>query len=104
MSETRTSNGMFKKGVSGNPAGRPKKGTTIVDTFRANPQCETVIEKLIGIASTLGTKTQHPDAMACTKLVVERIVPALKSSEMKIQSDDSSGFVFLPKQENSEQS
>lgn len=104
MSTTRSSNGTFKKGQSGNPGGRPKKGATIVDSFRNDPKCEDVISKLIGIASTLGTKDQHPDAMACTKLVVERIVPALKSSEMKIQSDDSSGFVFLPKQQNSEQS
>ena len=104
MKEQSTSTGQFKPGKSGTPGGRPKKGTTIVDNFRDNPKCEDVISKLIGIASTLGTKDQHPDAMACTKLVVERIVPALKSSEMKIQSDDSSGFVFLPKQQNSEQS
>ena len=29
--KNRTANGKFKKGVSGNPGGRPKKGKTIVE-------------------------------------------------------------------------
>ncbi|MBA95790.1 MAG: hypothetical protein CMP21_08760 [Rickettsiales bacterium] len=81
--------------------GRPKKENTIVTQFRDNPRNFDLIENMIKIASTLGQKDQHKDAMACAKLVVERLVPALKSSELKVGSNDSA-FVFLPPQSEPE--
>ena len=39
----RTANGKFKKGMSGNPGGRPIKGKTIVDDFRTNPKSYEVV-------------------------------------------------------------
>ena len=47
-------------------------------------------------------KGQHKDAMNCTKLIIERIVPSLKASELKIKSNDDSGFVYLPPQKEVE--
>ena len=94
--KNRTANGKFKKGVSGNPGGRPKKGKTIVDDFRTNPKSYEVINKIFELANTLGSDYQHPDAMACTKLVVERLVPSLKASELRVDVDGDKGFVFLP--------
>ena len=94
--KNRTANGKFKKGMSGNPGGRPKKGKTIVDDFRTNPKSYEVINKIFELANTLGSDDQHPDAMACTKLVVERLVPSLKASELRVDVDGDKGFVFLP--------
>ena len=96
----RDSAGRFKPGSSGNPGGRPKKGETIVDQFRDNPKGMDVINNLINVASTFGTKEQHKDAVNAVKLVVERLVPALKSSDVNLTSDDDKGFVFMPPQTN----
>lgn len=82
--------------------GRPKKEQTIVEQFRANPKGFDLIQNIFQIASTLGTKGQHKDAMNCAKLVVERLIPTLKSSELKVGSDNDAGFVFLPPQSEPE--
>ena len=96
--ESRDSRGRFKPGQSGNPGGRPKKGETIVDAFRDNPKGMDVINNLIEVASTFGSDHQHKDATAAVKLVVERLVPALKSSDINLNTDDDQGFVFMPPQ------
>ena len=96
--ESRDSRGRFLPGQSGNPGGRPKKGETIVDAFRDNPKGMDVINNLIEVASTFGSDHQHKDATAAVKLVVERLVPALKSSDIYLNTDDDQGFVFMPPQ------
>ena len=70
----------------------------IIEQFRENPRGMDLIQQIFDIASTLGQKGQHRDAMTCAKLVIERLVPALKSSELKIETDDNAGFVILPEQ------
>jgi hypothetical protein len=97
----RHKDGKWKAGQSGNPKGRPK-GNTIVDEFRANPKGETLIENIFKIAGTLGTQSQHKDAMTCAKLVIERLVPSLKSSELKVENNENLGFVYLPEQKKPE--
>ena len=57
--------------------GRPKKEQTLVEKFRSNPKALDLLQNIFDIASTLGKKKQHKDAMNCTKLIVERIVPSL---------------------------
>ena len=96
--EPRTSNGRFRKGFSGNSGGRPKKDESIVERFRNNSQVISVIEKLFKVASTLGTDTPDKDALSASKLIIERIVPSLKASEMRIDTDNDTGLVFLPSQ------
>ena len=93
----RHKDGKWKAGQSGNPKGRPK-GNAIVDEVRANPKGVTLIENIFKIAGTLGTSTQHKDAMTCAKLVIERLIPSLKSSELKVESNENLGFVYLPEQ------
>ena len=39
------------KGKSGNPNGRPK--TNVIEKFRENPNCESVINKVMKTAMTL---------------------------------------------------
>ena len=34
--------------------------------------------------------------MACCKIVMDKVVPSLKATEMKIESDQVQGFVVLP--------
>ena len=97
----RHKDGKWKAGQSGNPKGRPK-GNEIVDEFRANPKGETLIENIFKIAGTLGTSTQHKDAMTCAKLVIERLIPSLKSSELKVEGNENLGFVYLPEQKKPE--
>jgi hypothetical protein len=96
--ESRDSKGRFLPGQSGNPGGRPKKGETIVDQFRDNAKGLDVINNLIEVASTFGTDHQHKDATAAVKLVVERLVPALKSSDVNLNVEEDKGFVFMPQQ------
>ena len=93
----RDSKGFWVKGQSGNPNGRPPKGKSIAERFRENPQGEGVLKKIFEIASTLGEKEQHGDALQCAKLVIERLVPSLKSSELKMSTEDS-GVVIMPAQ------
>ena len=90
--------GQWMPGYSGNPGGRPKRGETIVDQFRDNPKGLDVINHVIEVASTFGTDNQHKDAVSAVKLVIERLVPALKSSEINLNTDDNKGFVFMPTQ------
>ena len=96
----RLDNGRFAPGHSGNPGGRPKKGETIVDQFRDNPKGIDVINNVIEVASTFGSDKQHKDAVSAVKLVIERLVPALKSSDINLNTDDDKGFIFMPTQSN----
>jgi len=94
----RLENGQFAPGISGNPGGRPKSGEDICSRFRDNPKGIDVINNVIEVASTFGSGEQHKDAVAAVKLVIERLVPALKSSDININTDDNKGFVFMPTQ------
>jgi len=93
----RDSKGFWIKGQSGNPKGRPPKGMSIAERFRSNPTGEFVLEKIFDIASTLGSDLQHDDALQCAKMVIERLVPSLKASELKMTTEDS-GVVIMPAQ------
>ena len=88
--------GRFKPGASGNPHGRPPAGQTIVDKFRDNPGAQAVINKLFTVANTLDEAKPHKDAIAAAKLIVERLVPSLKASELRVDTDGDQGFVLLP--------
>ena len=96
----RNPDGTFKKGApSPNPLGRPKKGESIVERFRSNEKVISVIEKLFKVANTLGTETPDKDALSASKLIIERIVPSLKASELKLTEGNDEAFVLLPSQE-----
>ena len=101
LNSGRDSRGRFSAGNTFS-RGRPKKEKTIVEKFRSNPKALDLLQNIFDIASTLGKKKQHKDAMNCTKLIIERIVPSLKSSDLKIKSNDDSGFVYLPPQKEVE--
>ena len=101
--ENRECTGRFQKGKSGNPGGRPKKGTTIVDQFRDNPKSQDIVNRLFDVASTLGKgDAEHPQAMASVKLIMDKLVPSLKSQDTKLSIDNEKGFVFMPEQKESD--
>ena len=85
------------KGKSGNPNGRPPLGGAVVERFRKNPKSAVVIERIIKVASTLGTDKQHPDAMACAKIVANRLLPKLQTQTISLETDGvRMGPVILP--------
>jgi len=99
---TRTSRGRFAKGHSGNPNGAPKKNESIVERFRNNDNCQSIINKLFAVADTLNDAEPHRDALASAKLIVERLIPSLKASELKVSEGDEKGYVLLPNPEEDE--
>ena len=88
--------GRILPGFTGNASGRPPAGQTIVDKFRDNPGAQAVINKLFNVANTLDETNPHKDAIAAAKLIVERLVPSLKASELRVDTDGDQGFVLLP--------
>ena len=104
MSENKSNKkNLWVKGQSGNPIGRPKKGQSTADKFRKDPKALDILNKVIQQASTLGEgKDEHKDAMACAKIVVDKIIPTLKAQDISIESDGVTGFVVLPKEEESQ--
>ena len=98
----RAENGQLLKGKSGNPSGRPKKEHTIVDIFRDHTEAEKIIESLYKVASTLTDDNPHKDALASAKLIVERLVPSLKASELRVDTDGSDNLIYLPSQKDVE--
>ena len=97
----RNEKGHFLKGQCGNPNGRPKGSTSTAEQFRSNPKALDILNKVIEIASTLGTNEEHKDATSCAKVVVDKIIPTLKAQDISIETDGSAGFVLLPKEEES---
>ena len=95
----RRADGTLMPGSTANPNGRPPAGKSIVDKFREHPDTQSIINKLYMVAKTLDSDKPHKDAIASVKLIVERLVPSLKASELKVDTDNESGFVFMPQQE-----
>ena len=84
---------------SGNPSGRPRKEHTILQIFKDHTEAEAIINKLFKIANTIDTDEPHKDAMSSMKLIVERFIPSLKASEMRLDtSGEDGGLVYLPSQ------
>ena len=94
----RNSKGHWLKGQSGNMNGRPKKEDTIVEKFRTEPRLEGLLQKMYTIANTIGDDTPHKDSLACAKLIIERVIPSLKASELRVDTENESGLVYLPQQ------
>ena len=95
----RDAKGRLLPGSTANPNGRPPAGKTIVDKFRDNEHAQGVINKLFAVANTLTDTNPHKDSIAAVKLIVERLIPSLKASELRVDTEGDQGFVFLPSPE-----
>ena len=76
--------------------GAPRKNQSIVERFRGNEKAQSVINKLINVANTIDDPKPHKDAISACKMIVERLLPSLKASELKVSDSDETGFVILP--------
>ena len=85
----------WKKGQSGNPNGRPKKGDSVADLIKRSRHNGEMVKKLYKVAGTLGTKDEHKQALACAKILLDKIVPDLKSQELQVENTNP-GYVLLP--------
>ena len=99
---TRNADGTFKKGFSGNYGGAPRKDQSIVERFREHEGCQSIINKLFSAANTLGEPDQHKDAISAAKLIVERLVPSLKASELRVDTEGTDNLIYLPSQKDVE--
>ena len=98
----RDAKGRLLPGHTANPNGRPKGSKSTAEAFRNNPKALDILNKVIEIASSLGTDNEHKDATSCAKVVVDKIIPTLKAQDISIETDGSAGFVVLPKEKPSE--
>ena len=90
--KTKTS---WKPNQSGNPKGRPKKGDAVADLIKRSRHNGEMVKKLYKVAGTLGTKNEHKQALACAKILLDKIVPDLKSQELQVENTNP-GYVLLP--------
>ena len=62
MSEEKQVRGRFKKGASGNPGGRPKRGEAFAEQVRVRWKTGRLLDRLVAIAE--GKGTDKPDVRA----------------------------------------
>ena len=94
----RDAKGRLLAGHTANPNGRPTGSTSTAEAFRNTPKALDILNRVIEIASTLGSDNEHKDATSCAKVVVDKIIPTLKAQDISIETDGSAGFVVLPKE------
>jgi len=73
------------KGQTNNPNGRPK--ISLAEQLRKNPKIKKVINQVIRTAESLGTKEEHPQAVACAKILMDKSLPNLKASEIQVEGN-----------------
>ncbi|MAE81725.1 MAG: hypothetical protein CMB80_03230 [Flammeovirgaceae bacterium] len=75
----------YKKGQTNNPNGRPR--ISLAEELRRNPKIKKVINQVIETAESLGTKKEHPQAVACAKILMDKSLPNLKASEIQVEGN-----------------
>ena len=86
----KTNKGQFKKGVSGNPLGRPK--TSVKDLVRLHPQRNELVQKLFDVAMNDQDKRQ----VSAWRILLPKMVPDLKAMQMEVEQKSINGVIVLP--------
>lgn len=87
---TKSGNPGWKPGVSGNPKGRPK--TSVASLVKAHPRAFELVEKLFEVAMDDSDKRQ----VSAWRLLLPKMVPDLKSTDVKIEKRTIEGVIVLP--------
>ena len=80
----------FKKGKSGNPKG--KNASNFGDMIRNHPKTLDLVQKVFDIALEDGHKNQ----MRAMSVLMDRIAPQLKATDVKMEVDSKAGVIVLP--------
>lgn len=80
----------FKKGQSGNLAGRPK--TSVKDLVRLHPQRNELVQKLFDVAMNDDDKRQ----VSAWRILLPKMVPDLKAMQMEVEQKGITGVIVLP--------
>jgi hypothetical protein len=80
----------FKKGLSGNPNGRPK--TSVKDLVRMHPQRNELVQKLFDVAMDDADKRQ----VSAWRILLPKMVPDLKAMQMEVEQKQITGVIVLP--------
>ena len=80
----------FKKGQSGNVAGRPK--TSVKDLVRLHPQRNELVQKLFDVAMNDDDKRQ----VSAWRILLPKMVPDLKAMQMEVEQKGITGVIVLP--------
>ncbi|MAE86740.1 MAG: hypothetical protein CMB80_28655 [Flammeovirgaceae bacterium] len=75
----------LKKGQTNNPNGRPR--ISLAEELRKNPKLQEVIDKVFKSATSLGTEEEHPQAVTCAKILMDKAIPNLRASEVKVDGN-----------------
>ena len=80
----------FVRGKSGNPTGKNK--SNFGELIRKHPKTPALIQKLFDIALSDGEKHQ----IRAISILMDRIAPQLKASEIKAEISENKGVIILP--------
>ncbi len=80
----------FQKGKTGNPSGKNK--SNFGELIRNHPKTPALIQKLFDIALHDGEKHQ----IRAISILMDRVAPQLKASEIKAEISESKGVIILP--------
>tara|TARA_R100001510_G_C7642484_1_gene200068 strand:- start:1303 stop:1608 length:306 start_codon:yes stop_codon:yes gene_type:complete len=80
----------FKKGKSGNPSG--KNASNFGDMIRKHPKTLDLVQKVFDIA----LDNEHKNQMRAMSILMDRIAPQLKATDVKLESTGTQGVIVLP--------
>jgi len=69
-----------------------KNATAWGEWIRNHPKTPELLQKLFNIAMN----EEHPNHVKAINILIDRIAPSLKASELKIEGDISPGVIVLP--------
>ena len=93
---SKTKNTKFQKGKSGNPSG--KNASNFGEMIRKHPKTLDLVQMCFDIA----LDKEHKNQMRATSILMDRIAPQLKATEMKVEATQTSGVIVLPSKERSD--
>ena len=80
----------FKKGKSGNPTG--KNASNFGEMIRKHPKTLDLVQKVFNIA----LDNEHKNQMRAMSILMDRIAPQLKATDVKVESTGTQGVIVLP--------